>query len=127
MAADQFYHALQVGWLPVNKPSTGFTTTMLILHQAGLRLHLRRVIAALFRQAVGDLLVAIQAAERQRSASEDVAFGAFERPLQIVVCLADRAGIPACVGYPRQVNDHAILSHGMRHPAAKQHLAAGKG
>ena len=58
--------------------------------------HLPGMVAALLRQAMGDLLVAIQAAKLRCSRAEHVAPGALQRSLEIVVRFAERTGRHLC-------------------------------
>jgi len=67
--------------------------------------HLGRMVAALFREAVRDLLVAAQAAELSRSRSEHVAFSALQRPIEILVRPAERTGRHLCEHFRYQSNE----------------------
>lgn len=56
---------------------------------AGRRFNLRGVIPALLRQAKSNFLVTVQTAQLWRSRAEHVAFSALQRPVEIVMCLAE--------------------------------------
>ena len=64
--------------------------------------HLCGMVAALLRQTMGDLLVAVQAAELRRSRAEHVAPGALQRSLEVVMRLAERTGRHLCIYCRRQ-------------------------